>query len=57
MQQSTTIAVLSTKNISQIKLVPLKLTNSSTLKVGHVVSSIENTIGFSNLLSTEIISG
>jgi len=34
----TTIAVLSTKNIPQIKLVPLKLTNSSTLKVGQVVS-------------------
>ena len=53
----TTIAVLSTKNIPQIKLVPLKLTNSSTLKVGQVVSAIGNTMGFSNLLSTGIISG
>jgi S1-C subfamily serine protease len=33
------------------------LTNSSTLKVGQVVSAIGNTMGFSNLLSTGIISG
>jgi len=53
----TTIAVLSTKNIPQSKITPLKLTNSSSLKVGQVVSAIGNTRGFSNLLSTGTISG
>ncbi|MGN6628837.1 MAG: S1C family serine protease [Candidatus Nitrosocosmicus sp.] len=53
----TTIAVLSAKNIPPIKLIPLKLANSSNLKVGQVVSAIGNTMGYSNLLSTGIISG
>ena len=53
----TTIAVLSAKNIPPDKLVSLKLANSSNLKVGQVVSAIGNTMGYSNLLSTGIISG
>ena len=53
----TTIAVLSTKNISQTKLVPLSLANSTDLKVGQIVTTIGNTMGFTNLYTTGIING
>jgi S1-C subfamily serine protease len=53
----TTLAVLSTKNIPQNKLTPLHLSNTTNLKVGQAVTAIGNTMGFSNLLTTGIISG
>ncbi|MER5174678.1 MAG: trypsin-like peptidase domain-containing protein [Candidatus Nitrosocosmicus sp.] len=53
----TTIAVLSTQNISQTKLVPLSLANSTDLKVGQIVTTIGNTMGFTNLYTTGIING
>ncbi len=53
----TTIAVLSTKNIPQTKLIPLSLANSTNLKVGQVITTIGNTMGFSNLLTNGIING
>ncbi|HXS60227.1 MAG TPA: trypsin-like peptidase domain-containing protein, partial [Candidatus Sulfopaludibacter sp.] len=53
----TTLALLSTKNIPQNKLTPLNLANTTNLKVGQAVIAIGNTRGFSDLLTTGIISG
>jgi S1-C subfamily serine protease len=53
----TTLALLSTKNIPQNKLIPLHLANTTNLKVGQTVIAIGNTLGFSDLLTTGIISG
>src|SRR6476620_7126760 len=44
----TTLAVLSTHNIPQNKLIPLIVANSTNLMVGQTVLTIGNTMGYSN---------
>jgi S1-C subfamily serine protease len=53
----TTIAILSTKNIPQSKIIPIQLANSTNLKVGQAVTTIGNTRDFSNILINGLISG
>jgi S1-C subfamily serine protease len=53
----TTLAVLSTQNIPQNKLIPLIVANSTNLMVGQTVLAIGNTMGYSNILTSGIISG
>jgi S1-C subfamily serine protease len=53
----TTLAVLSTHNIPQNKLIPLIVANSTNLMVGQTVLTIGNTMGYSNILTNGIISG
>ncbi len=53
----TTLAIISTKNIPQNKLIPLKVGNSTSLEPGRPVITIGNTIDFTNIISNGIISG
>jgi S1-C subfamily serine protease len=53
----TNLAVLSTKNISQNKLIPLPIANSTNLEEGQQVVAIGNTMGLSRQITSGIISG
>jgi serine protease Do len=53
----TNLAVLSTKNISQSKLIPLPTANSTNLEEGQQVIAIGNTMGLSRQITSGIISG
>jgi serine protease Do len=53
----TNLAVLSTKNISQSKLIPLPIANSTNLEEGQQVVAIGNTMGLSRQITSGIISG
>ncbi len=51
------LAVLSADNIPESKLISLSLKNSTNLKVGQAVTTIGNTMGFSNIFTVGLISG
>ena len=51
------LAVLSTKSISQSKLIPLPVANSTNLEEGQQVVAIGNTMGLSRQITSGIISG
>ena len=53
----TNLAILSTKNIPQSKLIPLPIANSTNLEEGQQVVAIGNTMGLSRQITSGIISG
>ena len=53
----TTLAIISTKNIPQNKLIPLKIGTSTSLEPGQPIITIANTIDFTNIISSGLISG
>ena len=53
----TNIAILSVNSISQNKLLPLQLGNSSTLEEGQQIITVGNTVGLKNQITSGIISG
>lgn len=53
----TNLALLSIEKIPEGKIVPLTLANSSKIQVGQIIATIDSALGFSNLLTTGIVSG
>lgn len=53
----TNLALLSIENIPEGKIIPLTLANSTKLQVGQTIATIDSALGFSNLLTTGIVSG
>lgn len=53
----TNLALLSIDAIPQDQIIPLTLANSTNLQVGQAIVTIGNSMGFSNLLTTGIVSG
>src|SRR5919107_562125 len=49
------LAVLSADNINKSKLASLPLKNSTTLKVGQLVTTIGSTMGFTNIFTDGLI--